>query len=168
MARTPKGSTERSNDFAKRGTSQEKSIFATLKEMIKTDSKVYYILWKYAPDLVPKNTTENPITTFEDLANAYECIKDDQRICESYLMEKNVQKAIGWLNSRQHYHKMLTLYNTFYDKALKGDVQAFKAVLEFGDKYFKDNKEADLLRVLHGVDLNGSEDADDEDFDFRE
>lgn len=93
------------NDYGRRGTSQEKSVLMSLKDVVKTDGKVYYILWKYAPDLLPKNTLENPIKTFEDLTAAYECIKPDQRICENYLMEENVQKAVKWLRSRQHKQK---------------------------------------------------------------
>lgn len=166
MPRRPKGSVEGNIDYAKRGTSQEKTVLMTLKDMIKTDSKVYYVLWKYAPDLLPKNTLDNPIKTFEDLVKAYECIKADQRMCENYLMEENVQNSIAWLRGRQHKHKMYALYDKFCEKALSGDVQAFKAVLEFGDKYFKGSEEAELLKVIHGVDLNGS--SDDDDFDFKE
>lgn len=168
MGRKPKDSTEKNIEYnhAARGTSQEKSVLMTLKEMIKTDSKAYYVLWKYAPELLPKYTEDNPIKTFEDLKNSYECINAEQRVCENYLMEENVQNAIAWLRGRQHRHKMYELYDKFCKKALDGDVQAFKAVLEFGDKYFKSSKEAELLKVLHGVDLNGS--SDEEDFNFKE
>lgn len=165
MGRTPKGSI--SSDYGKRGTSQEKSVLMALKDMIKSDSKAYYVLWKYAPDLLPKNTKDNPIITFEDLKKSYDCINSDKRICDNYLMEENVQNAIAWLRGRQHKHKMYELYDKFCEKALSGDVQAFKAVLEFGDKYFKNSKEAELLKVLHGVDLNGSC-SDEEDFGFKE
>ena len=90
MGRKPKADKSNSelNDYGRRGTSQEKSVLMSLKDMVKTDGKVYYILWKYAPDLLPKNTLENPIKTFEDLTAAYECIKPDQRICENYLGRK--------------------------------------------------------------------------------
>ena len=62
MGRKPKAdkSTNEMNDYGRRGTSQEKSVLMSLKDMVKTDGKVYYILWKYAPDLLPKNTLENP------------------------------------------------------------------------------------------------------------
>ena len=109
----------------------------------------------------------NPIKTFEDLTAAYECIKPDQRICENYLMEENVQKAVKWLRSRQHAQKMFDLYDEFCKKAATGDVQAFKAVLEFGDKYLSDTKEAELLKVLHNVNLN-SDDEEEDDFSFEE
>ena len=169
MGRKPKADKSNSelNDYGRRGTSQEKSVLMSLKDMVKTDGKVYYILWKYAPDLLPKNTLENPIKTFEDLTAAYECIKPDQRICENYLMEENVQKAVKWLRSRQHAQKMFDLYDEFCEKAATGDVQAFKAVLEFGDKYLSDTKEAELLKVLHNVNLN-SDDEEEDDFSFEE
>lgn len=167
MGRKPKADKEIS-DYGKRGTSQEKSVLMSLKDMVKTDGKVYYILWKYAPDLLPKNTLENPIKTFDDLTVAYECIKADQRICENYLMEENVQKAVKWLRSRQHTQKMFDLYDRLCEKAADGDVQAFKAVLEFGDKYLSDTKEAELLKVLHNVNLNSDDEEEGYDFSFEE
>lgn len=170
MGRKPREDREvdKFSDYGKRGTSQEKSILMSLKDMVKTDGKVYYILWKYAPDLIPKNTLEHPIKTFEDLTAAYECIKPDQRICENYLMEENVQKAVKWLRSRQHTQKMFELYDKFCEKATNGDVQAFKAVLEFGDKYFSDTKEAELLKVLHNANLSRDDEEKEDDFSFIE
>ena len=57
----------------------------------------------------------------------------------------------------------------FCKKAATGDVQAFKAVLEFGDKYLSDTKEAELLKTLHNVNLNNDDEEEDEDdFSFEE
>ena len=67
MGRKPKTDKEVS-DYGKRGTSQEKSVLMSLKDMVKTDGKVYYILWKYAPDLLPKNTLDNPINSTDNVA----------------------------------------------------------------------------------------------------
>ena len=33
--------------------SKEKTIYQTLKEMIGTDTKVYYIMWKFCPEYLP-------------------------------------------------------------------------------------------------------------------
>ena len=47
--------------------SQEESIFAHIKGMVKTDAKVYFIIWKYAPSLLPNQN----IKTFDDLKTNY-------------------------------------------------------------------------------------------------
>lgn len=170
MAR--KAQNESENEFGnigQRGVSQEKSVLMTLKDLVKTDTKVYYIMWKYCPELLPKYTKEHPILTFEDLKKAYPSIRADERTCQNYLFEKNVMEAVKWLYNRQHIQKMLDLYDKFYEKAMNGDVQAFKAITEFSDKFFKDQGESELLKLLHGVDLDGSDNVKDENmnFDFR-
>ena len=35
-----------------KSVSQEMSILTKIKEMVRTDAKVYFILWKYAPQLL--------------------------------------------------------------------------------------------------------------------
>ena len=37
-----------------RGTKDEKSIFAELKERIGNEHTAYWVEWKYAPDLLPE------------------------------------------------------------------------------------------------------------------
>ena len=43
----------------KPGVKQEQSVISVLKDMVKSDVKIYYILFKYAPELLPKNTKKN-------------------------------------------------------------------------------------------------------------
>ena len=38
-------------DLEQVSTSQEQSIIQKIKELVKTDAKVYFILWKFAPQL---------------------------------------------------------------------------------------------------------------------
>ena len=52
MARSKKTITGKDGFAAGKSTSQEESILMHLKNMVKTDTKVYYILWKYAPELI--------------------------------------------------------------------------------------------------------------------
>ena len=46
-------------------------------------------------------------------------------------MEQGCQTAVKWLLKRLHQKKMIELYDTYYKKALDGDVQAFKAWQDF-------------------------------------
>ena len=126
-----------------KSTSQEESILVHLKNMVKTDTKVYYILWKYAPQLLPQQ-----FKTFDDLKNNYKCFTKGatEKIAENWLMEENVQTAVKWLLQREHQKKMIELYNIYFDKA-KNDTNAFKAFVEFSNQFFADDKKNGILEI---------------------
>lgn len=132
-------------------TSQEQSIISHLKEMVKSDSKVYFIIWKYAPDLLPKQN----IKTFDDLKALYKTFTDGmtEMSCSNWLYEENVQTAIRWLLKRIHQAKMIELYNIYFDKA-KTDTNAFKAFCDFSNTFFAEEKDSELLGILQGVNLD--------------
>ena len=129
-------------------TSQEESILSHLIGMVKTQAKAYYIIWKYAPELLPNHN----IKTFEDLTSQYKTFTKGmtKQVCENWLMEENVQTAVKWLLQREHQKKMIELYNIYYDKA-KSDTNAFKAFVEFSNQFFADNKKNDMLNVLQSI-----------------
>lgn len=128
--------------------SQEESIIAHLKDMVKTDAKVYFIVWKYAPNLLPKDD----IKTFDNLKANYKTFTDGmtQTSCNNWLYEQNVQTAIKWLLKRIHQEKMIELYNIYFDKA-KTDTNAFKAFCEFSNTFFAEEKDSELLGILNGI-----------------
>ncbi|MFU0833779.1 MAG: Leuk-A4-hydro-C domain-containing protein [Oscillospiraceae bacterium] len=131
-----------------KSVSQEVSIYQKLKSLVKTDAKVYFIMWKYAPQLLP-----NPnLKTFDDLKGNYKTFTKGmtEQSCNNWLMEQNVQTAIKWLLKREHQAKLIELYNTYYDKA-KEDTNAFKAFIEFSDKFFAEEKDSELLGILNGI-----------------
>ena len=82
----------------KPGVKQEQSVISVLKDMVKSDVKIYYILFKYAPELLTKNTEKTPIKTWEDLKNSYKCYEkfQSEEACRNYMYEENVQKAVKW------------------------------------------------------------------------
>jgi hypothetical protein len=137
--------------------SQEQSIISHLKEMVKTDAKVYFIIWKYAPDLLPKQN----IKTFKNLTDNYKTFTSGMTeiSCENWLYEQNVQTAIKWLLERIHQAKMIELYNIYFDRA-KTDTNAFKAFIEFSNQFFAQKQDSELLGILKGVNLD--DDAEDE------
>lgn len=131
-----------------KSVSQELSIYSKLKSLVKTDTKVYFIMWKYAPQLLP-----NPnLKTFEDLKGNYKVFTDGltEQSCNNWLMEENVQTAVKWLLKREHQAKLIELYNTYYDKA-KEDTNAFKAFTDFSDKFFAEEQGSELLGILNGI-----------------
>lgn len=134
-----------------KSVSQEQSILQRLKEMVRTDAKVYYILWKYAPQLLING---DKLKTFNDLKNNYKTFTEGmtESSCENWLTEQNVQTAIKWLLKRLHQQKMIELYNLYFEKAKK-DTNAFRAFTDFSEKFFVAEKESQLLSMLQNADV---------------
>lgn len=134
----------------------EKSIISKLKEMVPTDVKIYYIIWKYAPHLLPNKD----IKTFKDLCGHYVGFTPTmtEQFCESWLFEQSVQDAVTYLLKRLHQQKLIALYHEFYDKALSGDVPSFKAFTDFSEKFFADKGENELYVLLQNAEIPDEED----------
>lgn len=135
-----------------KSVSKEKSIYATLKEITGTDTKAYYIMYLYCPEYL-KEADRKSVKDFEDLKSRYKCFSDSitEDICKRYIMEQGCQTAIKWLLKRLHQKKLIELYDKYYQKALDGDVQAFKAWQDFSDKFFKEDKESELTKLLNKI-----------------
>lgn len=144
-----------------KSVSKEKSIYNVLKDILGTDTKVYYIMYLYCPEYL-KDYNKNPIKSFDELKERYAVFTDSitEDVCRNYMMEQGCQTAVKWLLKRLHQKKEIELYNTYYEKALKGDVQAFKAFQEFSEKFFKEDKESGLTALLNKIpdaDLEGNQ-----------
>ena len=147
MPRKKNAITKKDGYATGKSTSQEESILMHLKNMVKTDTKVYYILWKYAPELLPQQ-----FKTFDDLKMNYKCYTKGvtEKTAENWLMEENVQTAVKWLLQREHQKKMIELYNIYFDKA-KSDTNAFKAFVDFSNQFFADDKKSDILDIVQNI-----------------
>ena len=147
MPRKKNAITKKDGYATGKSTSQEESILMHLKNMVKTDTKVYYILWKYAPELLPQQ-----FKTFDDLKSNYKCFTKGvvEKTAENWLMEENVQTAVKWLLQREHQKKMIELYNIYFDKA-KSDTNAFKAFVDFSNQFFADDKKSDILDIVQNI-----------------
>ena len=131
----------------------EQSLMQKLHEMLPTQTKVYFIVWKYAPTLLPKK-----VDTFEELTTEYKGFTKgmDEAQCERWLAEESVQAAVKYLLKRMHAQKLVELYEIYFDKA-KEDVQAFQAFSKFSEKFFEDDGEDELRAVLKEVRLDDAE-----------
>ena len=131
----------------------EQSLMQKLHEMLPTQTKVYFIVWKYAPTLLPKK-----VDTFEELTTEYKGFTKgmDEAQCERWLAEESVQAAVKYLLKRMHAQKLVELYEIYFDKA-KEDVQAFQAFSKFSEKFFEDDGEDELRAVLKEVRLDDTE-----------
>ena len=142
------------NKQAKGKSSQlEGSLLKKLNEMVPSQSKVYYIMWKYAKHLLPKK-----VDTFEDLTREYKVFTNgmDEEHCERWLAEEAVQTAEKYLLKRLHAQKLVKLYEIYFEKA-KEDVQAFQAFSKFSEKFFEDNGEDELYAILKETKLDEAE-----------
>lgn len=126
----------------------ELTIFTQLKEILKSDVKTYFVLWKHAPSFLP---SKESINTFDELINTYKVFKDyTEDFCNKWLIESTTQTACKWLLNKTHQIRMIELYNDYFEKA-KTDVQSFKAFTDFADKFFATEKDSELLAILNGI-----------------
>lgn len=144
--------------------SQEQSIINKLKSLVKSDSKIYWILWKYAPNILEKHG----IKTFKELTDTYSVFTSGmtEDHCSNWQYEKNVQTAIKWLYERMNQQKMLELYDIFYQKAKEGDTASFKAFIDFSDRFFTSKGEDELLGIIQKANITDNDETD-ESFDFE-
>ena len=133
-----------------KSTQLEQSLLQKLHEMLPTQVKVYYIVWRYAKYLLPKK-----INTFEELTTEYAGFTEgmDEAHCERWLSEESVQEAVKYLLRRLHKLKLIELYEIYFEKA-KEDVQAFQAFAKFSEKFFEDNGEDELQAILNETKFN--------------
>lgn len=72
---------------------------------------------------------------------------------QEWLLLEDVQNAIKELLKQQRNIKMLEIYNSMYEKALKGDVKASEWVEKFFKSDFFDNKQDEVDNFLDGIDI---------------
>ena len=138
------------------GSGSEKSILPALKDMTHSDSESYYIIWRYAPELLPSN--EN-IKTFEDLKSTYKCFENrTEQSLEKALFKEDVQAGVKYLLKRLDGKRDIDLLNKYYDLAMGGDLQALKGYMQLKEMLFADNEADELKEILKGASVNVSDD----------
>ncbi len=144
---------------------QEKALLPALKDITHSDSEAYFIIWKYAPQLLPN---EENIKTFADLKKNYKCFEDrTEQGFEKSLFKEDVQIGIRYLLKRLDGKRDIDLLNKYYALAMAGDVQALKAYVDFKKSFFADNEADELKDILKGANVNVSDDdIDDFQMDF--
>ncbi len=139
----------------------ERSPLRALKKITQSDSEAYFILWKYAPQLLPNG---EDIKTFGELKNNYKNFENrTEQSFEKALYKEDVQAAIRYLLKRLDGKRDIDLLNRYYDLAMSGDVQALKAYIEFKKGFFADDETDELKEILKGASTSVSDD-DIEDF----
>lgn len=141
------------------GNNTEKSMLSALKDITHSDAEAYFIIWKYAPQLLPD--AEN-IKTFEDLKNNYKNFETrTEQSFEKALFKEDVQAGVRYLLKRLDGKRDVDLLNKYYSLAMNGDVQALKAYMDFKKNFFADNETNELKAILSGASITGEDDTDD-------
>ena len=122
-------------------SNRNKSLIKQLSEVC-PDKKAYWILWKYG-------LYEG---TFEEISKKF-LGGIDEKFTEQYIYQEDVQQAIKRLLKIMHNEKMIKLYETYYEKALEGDVNSAKFLMDFSKDFFKDSKD-EVLEILNRVDVD--------------
>lgn len=119
---------------------REKTLLAKLED-ITTTKKAYFLLWKYK--------IKHKDMTFEEISKKFlGGISED--VANDYFLEEDVQSAIKCILRTLHTNKMIELYTIYFEKA-KEDTQAFKAFIEFSEKFFNNGDEDELATLLNNI-----------------
>ena len=143
-------------DTIRAGNGSERSILMAVKDITHSDAETYFILWKYAPQLLPCGET---IKTFEDLKNNYKNFeKRTEQSLEKALYKEDVQAAVKYLMKRMDGKRDIDLLNKYYDLAMGGDLQALKGYMQLKEILFADNEADELKEILKGASVNARDD----------
>lgn len=122
--------------------------------------KIYSKLAKYCSDakirVILYGTGIDKTRTWEDINQSYHkgIYKTYEECHVTFQDDPSYIKAYKLAMEHVHNIKLIELYELYYNKA-KEDVQAFKAFMDFSEKFFKDDKgENELMQILQGVDID--------------
>ncbi len=134
--------------FFKGANTKEDTIMVQLKKLV-SEYKVVYLLWIYAKELLPDH--EN-INSFEQLKEKYKMIPNvtTEESASRWLLEERVQAATKYLLKRLHNRRLVDLYNLYFEKA-KEDVASFRAFTDFSDKFFADESQTELQKIIANI-----------------
>ncbi len=122
--------------------------------------KIYSRLAKYCSDAKVRTilygTGIDRTRTWKDVNNSY--LKGAYDTFESAhtAFQDDPLYVKAYKIGLEHVHniRLMELYELYYNKA-KDDVQAFKAFMDFSDKFFNSDKgENELMSLLQGVDID--------------
>lgn len=127
------------------GIQDEKSLLSEIRDRLGSDYMAYWVVWKYAPDILPTQCK-----TFQELSDHYKAISKQQlteRECKRFLYYEKVQEVVKYLLKRQRGVRMIELYEIYYEAA-KSDPTALKEFLKLQDIFFKGSEESELESIL--------------------
>ncbi|MGX8701360.1 hypothetical protein [Caproiciproducens sp.] len=124
-----------------------KSILTELSD--KFNNRVaYYLVFKYAPDLLPTPCKTND---FEDFKKNYSFMeKVEKKTAEGWLRNKDVQNAVLDIKKRNYIIDLIDLYQEYKEKS-KDDPKYITGFFQIKNELFKETKGDDLANDLMGM-----------------
>ena len=144
----------------------EKTMLQSLAEIANSEKYAYYILYRYAPDLLPNLKPGEKIDTDEQLQKKYVKLADrHEEALSNALYYEDVQAAVKFLMQRLAGKRDAELLNKYYELAMSGDTQALKAYVTFRGTYLADDESNELKSILDGAKIPVKDKTSDIDFD---
>lgn len=136
----------------------DRSLLQELRQMTGSDTKAYWIMLNFCPDLLPDG-----IRTYEDLANNYTAFKGlKKKNADKYIYNEGVQTAIKWLLKRMDAKRDMELYNKYYQLALDGDTQALRAYMEFKKTFFEAEETSEIEKLIRNANISAKAEGEDD------
>lgn len=133
---------------------QELSILTTLINMT-SQPDAYYIIWKYAPELIADN---NNLDSFEKLQKRYSFFeKRTETGLEKTLYKEANQKAIKYLMQRLDKKRDIELLNKYFHLAMNGDTHALKAYMDFKKTVLSDGGTDELSQIIKNAAISSDD-----------
>lgn len=138
------------------------SLHVELKNKLKSDSKVYYMLFCDTDML--RDSDGKRIETYEQLKKRYKVFENvSEESCKKYKLDADYQSTEKFLLGKLHHQKMVDLYNRYYDLAMDGQANALKSFDTIAKSLFAEQKTDDLREFLQKIDVS---DDDEEDYTY--
>lgn len=81
------------------------------------------------------------------------CATEFEWAMNEYLIRDDVQASILEYMKTKKFLKITNIYDSMYEKALLGDVNASKFVIDFSKSSFFKNEEDEMDKYLEGIDI---------------
>jgi dimeric dUTPase (all-alpha-NTP-PPase superfamily) len=127
-----------------------KGIKSRLQEIVSSEYKVIYILWKYYPEYFNKEFKD-----VEELADNYKMFpkSTDKQMALNWEIDEEFQRGVKFLLEVLHNKKMIEIYNKFYEQSKNGDTQSAKFFIDFSEQLFNE-KQSQIEQLLSGIDID--------------
>ena len=103
-----------------------------------------FIIWYFSD----KNTRK----PFDEFKTCNPNIKDE-KVCEEWLTREDAQKAIQIYMKHMRTYNLMQVYYKMLEKAMTGDTQASKWIVDFSNSPFFDESEDEIDSFLKGINI---------------
>lgn len=123
--------------------------YSNFKDKISSNAgKIMYFVQWFVDTPSKKRIKENYDTEIKGVT----CVEFEFAMTE-WLIRPDIQEAIREYMKEKKFIRIVDIYNSMYEKALKGDVQASKFIIDFSKSDFFEDAEDKVNGYLDGIDI---------------